>query len=200
MRMRVKTFGSSAARSASSSTMQSVTAWRDLRRMCTTSIAVHEPAPMRTSSIGRAPRSRPPTSGAASTTTAWPLPLSATSVIPSASLILAFICGSVEVASSIGRGGGFLGARAEPDLEHAPAHGEQRRPDKEPDEAEGDRAAEYAQHNHEHREASRAAHEDRLHEVVDRADHADSVDHHEDRPCRFAVHVEPHGGPAPHRD
>jgi len=52
--------------------------------------ALHAPVPMSTSSMGRAPRLRPPTSGAASTTTAWPLPLSATNVIPSLSLMRAF--------------------------------------------------------------------------------------------------------------
>ena len=47
MRMRVNTAGTASARSASSSTRQSVTAWRDLRRMVTTSKALHAPSPTR---------------------------------------------------------------------------------------------------------------------------------------------------------
>jgi hypothetical protein len=73
----VNTFGSSAARSESSSTTQSVMGCRALRRMWTTSIALQAPVPIRTSSMGLAPRSRPRDIGRGIDTTAWPLPLSA---------------------------------------------------------------------------------------------------------------------------
>ncbi len=63
--MRVKTFGSFGARSASASTTQSATGWRAFLRIQTTSNAVHAAAPARTSSIGRMPRLRPPASGGA---------------------------------------------------------------------------------------------------------------------------------------
>ena len=42
-------------------------------------------------SIGRMPMLRPPPSGAPSTTIEWPLPLSATKLIPSTHLMRAFI-------------------------------------------------------------------------------------------------------------
>src|SRR5439155_18304994 len=56
----------------------------------TTSNAVHAAVPASTSSIGRGPRFRPPASGAPSTTSAWPLSVSATKVTPSVHLIRVF--------------------------------------------------------------------------------------------------------------
>ena len=79
---------------------QSATGWRAFFRMSTTSNAVQAAAPARTSSIGRTPSPRPPCSGAPSTTTACPLPVSATNAIPSVHLILAFIL--VSMRSLIG--------------------------------------------------------------------------------------------------
>ena len=55
------------------------------------SIALQAPVPIKTISMGRAPRLRPPTSGDASSTIAWPLPLSATNVMPSTSWTRAFM-------------------------------------------------------------------------------------------------------------
>ena len=62
--MRVKTLGSSVARSASAVTTQSVTGCRPFFRISTTSKAVHAAVPVNTISIGRMPRLRPPCSGA----------------------------------------------------------------------------------------------------------------------------------------
>src|SRR6266550_91539 len=81
--MRVKTLGSSGARVASASTTQSVIACRAFFRIHTTSNAVHAVVPAKTSSIGRGPRLRPPASAAPSTTSACPLPVSATKLTPS---------------------------------------------------------------------------------------------------------------------
>src|SRR6266576_3989277 len=81
--MRVKTLGSSGARVASASTTQSVIACRAFFRIHTTSNAVHAAVPAKTSSIGRGPKLRPPASAAPSTTTACPLPVSATKLTPS---------------------------------------------------------------------------------------------------------------------
>src|SRR3546814_10758991 len=60
MRIAVNTFGSVSARSASSSTQQSLTCWRDFLRISVTSTAEHAPTPISNSSIGRGPRLRPP--------------------------------------------------------------------------------------------------------------------------------------------
>src|SRR6188472_2958742 len=89
--MRVKTFGSTSARSAAAWTTQSATGWRARFRIQTTSKAVHAAAPASTSSIGRMTRLRPPASGAPSATTACPLPLSTTKETPSDHLTRAFI-------------------------------------------------------------------------------------------------------------
>ncbi len=101
---RVNTFGSSIVASASSSTTNPVTDSRALRRMWTTSMALQAPVPMSTSSIGRGPRSRPPTSGDASTTTAWPLPASATNDTPSTHVTRAFMTLAPGGAPAVLRG------------------------------------------------------------------------------------------------
>ena len=90
-RMRVKTFGSTAARSASASTTQSATGCLAFFRISTTSKAVQAAAPASTSSMGRGPRSRPPCSGAPSMTSACPLPVSPTNDMPSVHLIRALM-------------------------------------------------------------------------------------------------------------
>src|SRR5918997_2908298 len=91
MWMAVKTLGSVSARSAVTSTSQSVTCSRPFLRIWTTSKAVQPPSPMSSISMGRIPKLRPPYSGAPSITTACPLPDSPTNIMPSTSLICAFI-------------------------------------------------------------------------------------------------------------
>src|SRR3569623_1033396 len=87
----VNTLGSVSARSADRSATQSVTAWRLLRRMWTTSKAEQPPNPSSSISIGRTPRFLPPESGGPSMTTLWPDLLWPTKLTPSMSLTRAFI-------------------------------------------------------------------------------------------------------------
>src|SRR5436190_1216783 len=88
--MRLNTLGSAGARSTSASTVQPLIGWRAFFRIQTTSNAVHAAVPASTSSIGRGPTFRPPASGEPSTTTAWPLPVSATKLTWSIHLTVAF--------------------------------------------------------------------------------------------------------------
>src|SRR5581483_554152 len=97
--MRVKTRGTVSARVASASTTQSAIGWRALRRISTTSNAVHAAVPASTISIGRRPTSRPPSSGGPSMTTLCPLPDSATKLTPCTHLILAFTPAPVAVTA-----------------------------------------------------------------------------------------------------
>src|SRR5471032_476091 len=87
----VKTLGCSSARSATSATSTPSMSWRCFFSIDTTSIAVQPPMPISTTSIGREPRLRPPTSGAPSMVKVWPLPLSATNSAPSTQEILAVV-------------------------------------------------------------------------------------------------------------
>src|ERR1700687_2364086 len=101
--MRVKTLGSSGARLPSASPTQSAPACRAFCRIHTTSNAVHAAVPARTSSIGRGPRLRPPASAAPSTTSAWPLPVSATKLTPSIHFAdaLNFVCSEVDAGTQL---------------------------------------------------------------------------------------------------
>src|SRR5574340_476730 len=87
----VNTLGSVSARVASRSATQSLTCWRLLRRMWTTSNAEQPPIPRSSSSIGRTPRFLPPESGEPSMTTVWPDSLWPAKLTPSMSLTRAFM-------------------------------------------------------------------------------------------------------------
>ena len=65
--------------------------WRCFFSIETTSIAVQPPRPISITSIGREARLRPPTSGAPSMVSVWPLPPSATNRAPSTQEILAVV-------------------------------------------------------------------------------------------------------------
>src|SRR5207244_10560160 len=86
----VETLASAAACSAWAPTTEALPGCGSFLRIQTTSNAVHAAVPASTSSIGRGPRFRPPASGAPSTTSAWPLSVSATKVTPSVHLIRVF--------------------------------------------------------------------------------------------------------------
>src|SRR5262245_46896606 len=103
MRILVKTLGSVSARSASSSATQPVMASRPFSRICTTSYAVHPPAPISISSIGLMVLLPPPGASARPRVSRWPLPDSPTNIRSSTQVMRAFMIASppLETARSL---------------------------------------------------------------------------------------------------
>src|SRR5581483_8317781 len=93
--------GWSGARSPTSETSTPSMSWRCFFSIDTTSIAVQPPMPISITSIGRAPRLRPPTSAEPSMVKLWPLPASATNRAPSTQETFALLAMLIPLVSFV---------------------------------------------------------------------------------------------------